>query len=299
MSANPGGPRDVYLPAGGWIDDVPLWRNGTFTLPAYARSGAIIPKAFVDGETKDITGKRSDLATHDELIARVYADATASSFTLFEDDGATTAYQDGAVRTTEITQSLTGGVASVTIGASSGTFAGAPSTRPAVVELVTDGNQASAVTLGGAPLTEYTSKAAFDAASSGWYNAGGSLVVAKDAGASVGSARTFQFTLGEEAVWATFACENATTFGQSVYVVGDTPQLGEWSPASAVKLKPTGYPTWTGVIEGLAPSSSIEWKCIKRQESGNPDTAGQWEPGGNNVLTTPPSGSAGITTGAF
>lgn len=307
--------RDVYLPegewidihtnerissTGQWIDDVPLWRNGSFTLPAYARSGAIIPKAFVDENTKNITGERSDLAVHDELIAQVYSDATASDFTVYEDDGATTAYQDGAVRTTTISQSLTSGVATVTVGAASGTYAGAPSSRPVVVELVTDGSQASAVTLGGSALTEYTSKAAFDAASSGWYNAGGSLVVAKSASASVSTAKTFAFTLGETAVSATFACENGTTtFGQSVYVVGSAPQLGEWSAASAIKLSPSAYPTWTGVIEGLAPSSTIEWKCIKRQEANFPDTVDQWEPGGNNVLNTPPSGSAGITTGAF
>ncbi|WP_262003062.1 TIM-barrel domain-containing protein [Microbacterium sp. Mcb102] len=307
--------RDVYLPAGDWVDvhsnerissngewieDVPLWRNGVFTLPAYARSGAIVPQAFVDAETKDITGKRSDTSVHDEQITTVYADGSSSSFTLYEDDGASTAYEDGAVRTTAISQSLSGGVATVTVGGASGTYSGAPSSRPTVVKLVTDGTQASAVTLGGSALTEYTSKAAFDAASSGWYNAGGSLVMAKAASSAVTSAKTFSFTLGEEAVWATFACENATTtLGQSVYVVGNIPQLGNWSPASAVKLEPSGYPTWTGVVQGLPPSSAIEWKCIKRQEAGSPNTADAWEPGGNNVLNTPPDGSAGITTGAF
>jgi len=66
-------------------------------------------------------------------------------------------------------------------------------------------------------------------------------------------------------VWAIFACEFATTtFGQSVYVVGNIPQLGNWSPASAVKLNPSAYPTWTGVIENLPRSSAIEWKFIKR-----------------------------------
>jgi alpha-glucosidase len=307
--------RDVYLPAGDWVDihtneriqstgqwiqDVPLWRNGVFTLPAYARSGAIVPKAFVDGETKDITGKRSDTAVHNELIATVYSDDTASDFTLYEDDGATTAYESGAVRTTQISQSVSGSTASVTVGASSGTYAGAPSSRPTVVELITDGSQASVVTLGGSALTQLANKAAFDAASSGWYNAGGGLVVAKSASSSVTTAKTFSFTLGQEASWATFACENATTtLGQSVYVVGSIPQLGSWSPASAVKLTPSAYPTWTGVVEGLPPSSMIEWKCIKRQEADNPNTADAWEPGGNNVLNTPPSGSAGITTGAF
>lgn len=306
--------RDVYLPAGEWVDlhtneriassgqwitDVPLWRGGVFTLPAYARSGAIIPKAFVDGETKDITGSRADGTVRDELIATVYADDDASEFTLYEDDGATTAYQDGAVRTTRISQQLTGGVATVTVDSASGTYAGAPASRATVVELVTDGTQAANVTLGGAPLIEHADKAAFDAAASGWYNAGGRTVVAKAASGSVSDAKTFTFTLGEQPVWATFACENATTtFGQSVYVVGSIPQLGNWSPSGAIKLEPSGYPTWTGVIEALPPSSSIEWKCIKRQEN-DPFTVDAWEPGGNNVLNTPPSGSAGITTGAF
>nr|BAD34980.1 6-alpha-glucosyltransferase [Arthrobacter globiformis] len=307
--------RDVYLPAGEWIDihtneriqstgqwidNVPLWRDGVFTLPAYARAGAIIPKAFVDASTKDITGKREDAAVRNELIATVYADDVASDFTLYEDDGATTAYADGAVRTTQISQSLTNGVATVTVGAASGTYSGAPSTRPTVVELVTDGTQASTVSLGSVPLTEHANKAAFDAASSGWYNAGGGLVVAKAASSSVNTAKTFSFTLGEESVWATFSCENATTtFGQSVYVVGNVPQLGNWSPADAVKLEPSAYPTWTGVVRNLPPSSTVEWKCIKRQEAGLPNTADAWEPGGNNILSTPPSGSAGITTGAF
>jgi len=58
-------------------------------------------------------------------------------------------------------------VATVTVAASSGTYTGAPSSRATVIELVTDDTQASAVTLGGSALTEYTSKASFDAASSG------------------------------------------------------------------------------------------------------------------------------------
>ncbi len=307
--------RDVYLPAGDWIDlhtderhsssgewieDVPLWRGGIFTLPAYARAGAIIPEAFVDDATKNIVGDRSDAATRDELIATVYADATPTDFTLYEDDGETVAYEDGAVRETVIGQSVVGGVATVTIGAASGTHAGAPSSRPTVVQLVTDGDQAASVTLGDTPLTEHANKAAFDAATSGWYNAGGNMVVAKAPSASVTTARSFAFTLGEEPVWATFACEwGNTSPGQSVYVVGSVPQLGNWSPTSAIKLEPSAYPTWTGVISDLPPSTTVEWKCIKRQEAGSPNSADAWEPGGNNVLNTPPSGSAGITTGAF
>lgn len=95
--------------------------------------------------------------------------------------------------------------------------------------------------------------------------------VAKVASSTVTSEKTFPFTLGQDASWATFAFKNATTtFGQSVYVVSSIPHLGSWPPARAVKLSPSGYLKWTGVVEGLPPSTTIEWKSIKRQEAGFP-----------------------------
>src|SRR5690606_34978428 len=116
-------------------------------------------------------------------------DTTPSSFTLVEDDGTTVDYQTGAKRTTDITQQVSGGVASVTVAASSGTYAGAPASRATVDELIAD-TQASAVTLNGSPLTQYPNKAAFDAAASGWYNAGGNLIVAKSASLPTSTAKS-------------------------------------------------------------------------------------------------------------
>lgn len=306
--------RDVYLPAGTWYDyatgekltssgqwftDRPLWVNGVFRLPAFARAGAIIPKAHVDDKTMNAMGKRTDGTTRNELIARVYPDTTSTDFTLYEDDGATTAYQSGSVRTTQISQQLSGATATVTVAASSGDYSGAPSSRPTVVELVA-GTQASAVTLNGSPLTQHATKTAFDAAAAGWYNAGGNLIVAKAASASVTTAKTFAFTLGQAPASMTFRCDNGTTApGQSVYAVGSAPQLGSWSVASAVKLSPTAYPTWTGTIGTLPPNTAVEWKCVKRQESGYPDTADLWEPGANTSFTTPATGNGGTTTGSF
>ncbi|MGR6920168.1 TIM-barrel domain-containing protein [[Actinomadura] parvosata] len=306
--------RDIYLPAGTWYDyatgdrltstgqwftDRPLWVGGVFRLPAFARAGAILPKMHVDGRTMNVLGRRTDATTRDELIARVYPDPAATSFTLYEDDGASTAYQGGAVRTTRLGQQLAGSTATVTIAAADGTYTGAPAGRGNVVELVT-GTQASAVTLNGAPLTRHATKAAFDAADSGFYNAGGNLVVAKSAETPVTTAKTFAFTLGQPPVSATFTCHDGTTTpGQSVYAVGSAPQLGAWSVASAVKLSPTAYPTWTGTITQLPPGTTIEWKCVKREEAHHPDKADQWQRGGNTVLTTPASGDAGTTTGTF
>lgn len=307
--------RNMYLPAGTWFDyrtnqkltstgqwfnDIPLWVNGVFRLPAYARAGAILPKMYVDDKSMNSLGKRTDGSTRNELIARVYADTTATSFTMTEDDGSTTSYQSGSKRTTTISQSRSGNVATVTIAPSSGTYTGAPASRANVVELVVDGTQASGVTLNGAALTQHANKAAFDAAASGWYNAGGNLIVAKSASLAVTATKTFQFTVGQAQVWQTFTCANGTTTpGQSVYVVGSAPQLGAWSPASAVKLEPTAYPTWTGTVTGLPPSTYVEWKCIKRQEANYSAIADQWQPGANSFFTTPATGPAGGTSGSF
>ncbi len=307
--------RDVYLPAGDWINyhsnqritstgqwipNVPLYVNGKFTLPVYVRAGAILPKSFVDDQTMNIVGKRATGDVHNELISRVYANPTASNFTLYEDDGKSIAYKSGSVRTTLISQSQSGSVATVTVGAASGTYTGAPASRKSVVELVTNGSQASAVTLGGSALTKYTSKSAFDAAASGWYNAGSNLVVAKSASIAVGTAKTFAFTIGQAPVSVTFSCANGSTAtGQSVYAVGSIGNLGQWSPASAVKLSPTSYPTWTGTISNLPPSSTFEWKCIKRAEANYPNTADAWSTGGNISVTVPATGSGGTTSGSF
>jgi len=307
--------RDMYLPAGTWIDyhtnqkftstgqwftDRPVWVNGKFQLPVYARAGAILPKAFVDDQTMNVVGKRADGTTRDELIARVFASPTASNFTLAEDDGASTAYQAGAKRTTVISQQVSGSIATVTISPSTGTYTGAPASRRNVVELVVDSTQASAVTLNGAALTRLANKAAFDAAASGWYNAGGNLVVAKSAALAVSASKAFQVTLGQVPVSETFTCTNGTTTaGQSVYAVGSVPQLGGWAVDSAFKLSPTSYPTWTGTVTGLPASTTIEWKCIKRQDANYPGTADQWQTTANTVFTSPATGSGGVTTGGF
>ena len=78
--------RDVYLPAGKWINyhtnewtistgqsfkNIPVYRNGIFRLPVFARAGAIIPQMFVDENTKDAFGKRKNNApAHNELIVK-------------------------------------------------------------------------------------------------------------------------------------------------------------------------------------------------------------------------------------
>ena len=90
-----------------------------------------------------------------------------------------------------------------------------------------------------------------------------------------------------------FRCENGqTTQGQSVYVVGDRPEIGGWDTAKAFRLAPSAYPVWTGTVQfkGANPGDVVEWKCIIREEN-SPFTVLTWQPGANNKVTlafTPP-----------
>jgi len=78
-------------------------------------------------------------------------------------------------------------------------------------------------------------------------------------------------------------CDKGTTvWGQSVYIVGNTPRLGNWDPAKAVKLEPTFYPQWIAnvVVEN---NTNVEWKCIKRSET-NPTQNLVWMSGANRTF---------------
>lgn len=309
--------RDIYLPAGDWIDmrsqqwlhstgqtlaAQPEWIGGVFRLPAFARAGAIIPRMFVDDQTMNILGKRSDGSTRNDLIVRAYASAMPTTFSLFEDDGQTVAYLNGATRQTLLSQHLGGATATVTVGPASGSYAGAPMSRNVVVELVTDNAPVTGVSLNGVALPQLADAAAFEAAGSGWLATAGNLTRAKAGNASVSAGQSFSFALAPRppAVNQPFACANGTTVpGQSVYVVGSIAELGAWRAASAIKLEPTHYPKWEGTVAALPASTRVEWKCIKRHETGDTSIVDQWQPGDNNVVTTVSSGTGAVASGDF
>jgi CubicO group peptidase (beta-lactamase class C family) len=202
--------RTVYLPAGTWVDyhtgkwyesagqelgPFPLYPDGHLQLPMFARAGAIIPEMYVDEQTTNVLGRRLDGTTRDELLVRVYAAEQPSAFTLYEDDGTTTAYRQGAVRTTQLTQQQTGQEVVVTIAAARGTYTGALAQRDTIVRLYVAGREGTGVTLNGAALPRLDSQAAFDAAASGWYGAGPGLVLARSGAMDVGQEKAFRFAL--------------------------------------------------------------------------------------------------------
>lgn len=201
--------RSVYLPAGDWYDyythtlyhsdgeqlgPFPLYQDGKFQLPFFARAGALIPQMHVDDQTMNILGQRSDGSLRDELIVRVYASPTATSFTLYEDDGVTVSYQTGAVRTTILSQGQTDQGVRVTIAAAQGQYTGAPSDRVNVVMLViSDADKNSQVSLNGDDLPQIQDQATWEEANSGWYLAGDNLIMAKSPRLPVSIEKVFEF----------------------------------------------------------------------------------------------------------
>jgi alpha-amylase len=78
-----------------------------------------------------------------------------------------------------------------------------------------------------------------------------------------------------------FAENATTTWGQNVFVVGDTAALGNWDPANAVALSSASYPVWTGSA-ALPAGTSVQYKYIKKQ-----DSTITWESDPNRTRTTP------------
>ncbi|HKP84981.1 MAG TPA: TIM-barrel domain-containing protein [Blastocatellia bacterium] len=117
--------RMVYLPEGTWVD---YWTGKSFTggtmiraeaplevVPMYVRAGAIIP---MGPEMNHIGEKPSDPITF-----AIYTDAKGEAGTrLYEDDGASPAYRQGAYRRTPVSVSKSAGVTQIKMGAVEGSY---------------------------------------------------------------------------------------------------------------------------------------------------------------------------------
>lgn len=89
---------------------------------------------------------------------------------------------------------------------------------------------------------------------------------------------TFDFAGGTHT--ASFQVDNASTYwGQGVYVVGNTPELGNWDYHKGVQLMPSAYPSWTGSVQ-LPAGANVQFKFVKGDDRGNV----VWEPGANRTL---------------
>ncbi|WP_406405638.1 discoidin domain-containing protein [Streptomyces sp. NBC_00879] len=163
----------IYLPAGTWTDywtgntySGPGWLNGYSapldTLPLFVKGGGIVPM----WPQMNYTGEKP-LST---LTYDVYPRGT-SSFTLYEDDGITRQYKNGAYATqkVDVTAPASGsGEVRIAVGASTGSYTGKPASRGYEFS-VHAAAAPSGVTADGTALPALASKSAYDAASTGWF----------------------------------------------------------------------------------------------------------------------------------
>ena len=147
--------RLVYLPAGVWYDywtgkrltggnmihaDAPLE-----TVPLYVRGGAILPT----GPEMNYVGERPV----DPLTFRVFPDASGRAETsLYEDDGVSQAYRQGAVRRTHVSYRASAQGADVDVSAPEGSYQ--PGARRLTLAVRTAPSGAGAV-LDGQPLRTF------------------------------------------------------------------------------------------------------------------------------------------------
>lgn len=149
----------IYLPAGDWYDawtgekisskgetmerEIPDDRAGLL----FIKAGAIIPT---------MTNVPSSIGTEPirELTLRIYPEGT-SSFTMFDDDGETYEYENGAIASTLFECKDEDGKIAVTINPVKGSYKGMPESRDYALEVKTD-NKPASVSLNGSRIDDWT-----------------------------------------------------------------------------------------------------------------------------------------------
>ena len=95
--------------------------------------------------------------------------------------------------------------------------------------------------------------------------------------------RDLQATPGWPKVKVNFDVVARTNWGQDVYLVGNTPELGGWGqtgPGLKLDTDASTYPSWKAKDVELPLGTTLEYKVVKRNADGRVD----WEPGKNAVL---------------
>jgi len=119
----------------------------------------------------------------------------------------------------------------------------------------------------------------------------------------MGSVKAFADTgAPEPLVPVTFhVYDNATFYGQNVYIVGSLPQLGDWNPGQAIgPMNSDTWPTWSETID-LPAGTTFQYKYV--EEPGNQSITGStngmnsvtWSGGNNFEYVVPPSGAGSVS----
>ncbi|MBV8770771.1 MAG: DUF5110 domain-containing protein [Deltaproteobacteria bacterium] len=161
--------RTLYLPQGSWID---YWSDQIYvgprfittqanldTIPLFVRQGAIIPTG--------LPMQYSSQHALDPLLLEIYRGAVGS-LTLYEDDGESTAYQNGEYAQTHFAIHQSENEFICSLGQSEGRFAGNASERTIILNIHLQ-PRVVAVSCGTEPVPALQGSAALDRALAGWF----------------------------------------------------------------------------------------------------------------------------------
>ena len=305
--------RNIYIPEGRWLNyhtldevtnlgklyiDYPAYLGNNYKAPLFIREGAIIPQSFVDDKTMDMQGLRKDGSKVNDLNVKVVPSKNKTSFILYEDDGHTIDYKIAKYSQTLISQIRSENVATITILATQGNYEGMPNYRKQSVEIAIPNENVISVSLNGDVFPKCSSNLIDNC----WSSSSRNSVIAKTGNSSVSKVNTYEFKLQptqNKMTQYSFTCFNSNTNnGESIYIVGNTPELGNWNTSKAIKLYSVEYPTWTGYVQNIqANTSNIQWKCIKKNDTTN--AVLQWQPGENNSFNSIERGYGGNVQGSF
>ncbi|MFF2370484.1 NPCBM/NEW2 domain-containing protein [Agromyces sp. NPDC058110] len=269
----------IYLPAGEqWVDywtgrvheggqvlnghPAPLDR-----LPVFVRAGALVPQGIV--------ARNASLVPGDSPITLSVYPQGDSEFTLYEDDGVTRGYAEGASSSQEFEvdapKAGKQGTVRIEIGEREGDYAGKADARPYVVEAHT-GSEPKQVKLGSKTLPRVADVDALEEGTAAWAfdaeRAGGVVVVSTGAIASDASARlTLTSTTG-------VGGDDAELSAASVAVdVANRVFQGEQTTVTA-RFRNTGSKSKDGVV--LTPGAPEGWSLV----SASGDRVGTVKKGG-------------------
>lgn len=168
--------KEVYLPEGRWIDywSGRLYRGGQSydiyapldRIPMFVRAGAIIPKQKA--------GDYTDQTPLDTLKLDLYPDVGQDgAFTLYEDDGATLAYKEGAFALTDFEQRMffheDQQIIEFEIGATEGEFEGQTGDRVYLAQFRNMRQVPDEVYIEGMPVESYSTLEELRASAQGVY----------------------------------------------------------------------------------------------------------------------------------
>jgi alpha-glucosidase len=166
----------VYLPGGTWYD---FWTHDRYDgggwvevdaplehMPLFVRGGAILPFAPT----------RQYLADGDGTLTLLVYPEAESSFTLYQDDGVSWEYENGAYALTDVHCSASETGVRLKVDAARGQYTSKPETRTVLIQMYMPSPPADVTLTGIGPLPPFSTRHDLDNANVGWWHDGAHFV---------------------------------------------------------------------------------------------------------------------------